>query len=562
MRFGGAKRDRREGPERLFCEALAEAGSDVHLLVRADDLFPVYVSGNFERIFLMSPERIEDDIEALNRLIDQETLFSMRRAADAWGKTGPLVFEFPYTPDGTAERRSARCSVCPVIDGTHYLVTFASTTEERKQLEQLERQMEGLSNDAQIKADFLNRMSHEIRTPLNGIIGMLSLARTRIDSPDELAEDLDKVDELGAYLLSLVNDILDMSRIESGKVELERKTFDIAALADELRSMFEGPAAERGVSYAVELQECEDRYVVGDRVRLMQVVANLVSNAVKFTERGGFVTVLLKEMYRAGDVARLMVRVRDTGKGMDPQFLGRMFRPFEQEDSSIAGRYGGSGLGMAIADSLVKLMGGEIVVESQLGIGTDFAVYLPFAVSDESALDGAERASFSESAAARASLQPLAPSSHGAASGEGAPDAATLHGMRFLMAEDNDVNARITEGLLRKRGADVERAADGAEAVRLFASREPGYFDAVLMDIKMPVMDGWTAARRIRGLDRPDADRIVIVALSANAYVEDERRSRELGLNGHLGKPIDFDELEALLQRDLATSLEHGKARA
>ena len=522
--LGKKKNDRTGDGLRLFGEALAEAGRDVFLLVRADDLFPVYVSGNFERVFLLPPARIEDDIEALFRLTSDETRFQVRRALSAWDRQGPVTFPFPFVPDGGAEGRATRCTVTPVREGRYFLVAFDDAEQEEARVRDLEDRVRDLSSDAQIKADFLNQMSHEIRTPLNGIIGMLSLARDHVDQRSELLDDLDKVDELGGYLLSLVNDILDMSRIESGKVELERRPFDLVAFAEELDAMFQNNAAERRIAYSVDVKECEDLYLEGDRLRFSQVLVNLVSNALKFTpaDGTGSVAVTFKEMYRAGDTVRLMVRVRDTGKGMDPQFLGRVFRPFEQEDASIAHRYGGSGLGMAIADSLVRLMGGEIVVDSEVGRGSDFTLYLPF--------DRAE----------------------GPVAEEGAPPCTSdslspFFGLRVLVAEDNDVNAKITCAVLAKRGAQVERARDGKEAVDLFDVHGSGHYDVVLMDIRMPVMDGWEAARRIRALEGEADPPVVLVALSANAYVEDARRSRELGMDGHVGKPIDFDELEGIL---------------
>lgn len=537
----------------MFDEALAEAGSDVYLLVRASDLYPIYISGNFERVFHLPPSRIEDDIEALYRLLPDDDRRRVRSAVAAWQSSEPLVLEFSFTPDGSAEARKTRCTTTPVRGGAQYLVEFDDVSQEEGRVELLEHQVRSLSSDARIKADFLNQMSHEIRTPLNGIIGMLSLARDHCDDRSELLDDLGKVDELGQYLLSLVNDILDMSRIESGKVELEQKPFGLASFAQELHAMFEGNALERGVTYTVELQGCKDRFLVGDRMRLSQVVVNLVSNALKFTPAGGTVSVTFKEMYRTEDTVRLMARVRDTGKGMDPQFLGRIFRPFEQEDASIAQQYGGSGLGMAIADSLVSLMGGEIVVDSEVGKGTEFALYLPFGIAESEPLEG-ELAT--DSPDLKFACVPVAPAK---ASEMKRPIAAPVAqeggqpsifaGLRVLMAEDNDVNAKITSAVLAKRGAVVERARDGQEAVDLFEQHERGYYDVVLMDIRMPVVDGWEAARRIRALETDAAPRVVLIALSANAYVEDARHSQEMGMDGHVGKPIDFDELEALLSR-------------
>lgn len=577
--LGDRKKGKRDEGPRLLDAALGEAGSSVYVLVRARDVYPVHISANFERVFLLPPERLEDDIEALNRLLTPEARMDVRRAVEAWDRREPLETNFSFTPDGLAEPRPTHCTVTPVQGGAYYLVVFDDTAREENRVAELEHQLHGLSSDAQIKADFLNQMSHEIRTPLNGIIGMLALARDHLDNPAEVADDLDKVEELGRYLLSLVNDILDMSRIESGKVELEHRPFSLDAFADELRALFAKNALDRGITYTVSIEDCETRALLGDRLRLSQVLVNLVSNALKFTPAGGTVAVTFKEMYRADDIVRLMARVRDTGKGMDPQFLGRLFRPFEQEDASIAQQYGGSGLGMAIADSLVGLMGGEIVVDSEVGKGTEFALYLPFGVArpedvpkdeprmaaPEAKLGRVRPASAANATAAPATASVGAPAEPvPAASTPTAPAASAskpapvpapapaaneslFAGLRVLMAEDNDVNAKITSSVLAKRGALVERARDGQEAVDMFAAHERGYYDIILTDIKMPVLDGWGAAQRIREIEGDAPEKVILIALSANAYVEDARRSREIGMDGHVGKPIDFDELESVV---------------
>ena len=566
--LGTRKRGRPDEGFDLFRRAFDEAGRSVHLLVRAGDLRPVHVSANFERVFRLPPERMDDDIEALYRLIEPETRRSIRHRVDAWDGVGRLWFDFPFTADGDDEPCFFRCTVERVLDGFGYLVSFDDAQIERERMDELRGQLRDLSTDAQVKTDFLNKMSHEIRTPLNGIVGLLELARTHGGQPDELARDLDEAAGLGQFLMSLVNDILDMSRLEAGKVELERRPFDLASLAEDVRSIFGHSAAERDVAFAVELKECEDRFVVGDRLRLGQVIVNLVSNALKFTPAGGSVTVTFQEMRRRDGRAHYLVRVRDTGKGIDPQFLGRIFRPFEQEDGSIAPTFGGSGLDMAIADSLVRLMGGEIVIDSEVGRGSDMSVYLALDLSDEATvaasaataeasrwtgelLHAAERAGGAESVALlphpAAPAEPAAPADPAPAPVPAADS--PLAGLRMLLAEDNDVNARITTSLLKLRGIDVVRARIGEEALELYEDSEPGGFDAVLMDIKMPGMDGWEAARRIRASARPDAQRIALVALSANAFAEDARRSRAVGMDGHIGKPVDFDELEALFGR-------------
>ncbi len=275
------------------------------------------------------------------------------------------------------------------------------------------------------------------------------------------------------------------------------------------------------------------RRVIGDELRLSQVIVNFLSNAVKFTPEGGRITVTFRQMNRMEGKIHFMIRVRDTGKGISPEFLKRIFRPFEQETATIAKSYGGSGLGMAIADNMVKLMDGQIVVDSEVGKGSDFNVYvaLPVDTSQPQGVIGND-----------AVLE--------AVTGPEEEVCRSIEGMRLLMAEDNEINAEIAVSILEEEmGARVERAADGQEAVDMFCAHEPGYYDTILMDIQMPVMNGWEATAAIRGLDREDAGSIPIYALSADAFVEDKRRSVSIGMNGHISKPIDFEELVKTIGR-------------
>ena len=273
--------------------------------------------------------------------------------------------------------------------------------------------------------------------------------------------------------------------------------------------------------------------MIGDELRLSQVIVNFLSNAVKFTPAGGQITVTFRQMNRMEGKIHFMIRVRDTGKGISPEFLKRIFRPFEQETATIAMSYGGSGLGMAIADNMVKLMDGQIVVDSEVGKGSDFNVYvaLPVDTSQPQGVIGND-----------AVLE--------AVTGPEEEVCRSIEGMRLLMAEDNEINAEIAVSILEEEmGARVERAADGQEAVDMFCAHEPGYYDTILMDIQMPVMNGWEATAAIRGLDREDAGSIPIYALSADAFVEDKRRSVSIGMNGHISKPIDFEELVKTIGR-------------
>ena len=361
-------------------------------------------------------------------------------------------------------------------DNEYDLFIIRRVTAEREKVAAYERWPHQAEEASQFKTSFLFRMSHEIRTPMNGITGMLTLAERQLTPEHPAMQYLTKANELSGYLLSLINDILDMSRIEAGKVELEQAPFSLRALGGRLYDMFAKTLDANGIHYAVNFEEMTADWVIGDELRISQVIINFLSNAVKFTSQGEIIVTFRQMMLRDGKVD-LMVRVHDTGIGMKAEFISRIFRLFEQEDTSTTRRFGGTGLGMAISDQLVKLMGGQIVVESLPESGSDFTVFLSLPVMEAPA---------------------------GAAAAEAAP---------------------------------AETAAQPAS-----------YYDLILMDIQMPVMDGRTAARTIRGLARPDAADIPIYALSADTCAEDERLSRENGMNGHLTKPIDFDALWQIAQ--------------
>lgn len=538
-----AKRD--EGRDRRrFDEALAEVGANVEVLLRAEDLYPCHISSNFERVFGVAPERFEDDIETLYRFIPDDDRVHIRRQTRAWDLKSPLSLECRYRrPAGVDRELFLRICIDPVCGGAYLLVSVTDVTREHNLIDAARSERDRALETASERTDFMNQMSHEIRTPLNGIEGMISLARDHHADEERLLDDLARASQLSGYLLSLINDVLDMSRLNSGRVKLEPAAFDLRLFAEELRQMFEGQAADKGLSYTVELEDCENVYLVGDRMRLSQVVINFISNALKFTDRGGSVEVTFREMYGAEGSVSYMLRVRDTGKGMDPRYISKIFKPFEQEDRTIARRYGGTGLGMAITSSLVDLMGGEIVVDTEPGVGSTFSAYVPLllATSDQQRKLAREGRTLET-----------------ARDAQGVALEYDFDGKRFLLAEDNEINAMIAAEQLGHLGVSVDRVDNGLAAIERFEGMPVGAYDAILMDIQMPKLGGWEAAERIRGLDREDARTVPIIALSANDYAEDVRRSREAGMNGHVGKPIDFIELKAQLAAATAESAYRG----
>lgn len=541
--FGSHERRDADRARQLFETALAEQGLNVGFVLRASDCFPLYITPNFECVFGVSPERYRDDIETLYRYIPDDDRVRMQRQVRDWDHAGPLDLICSYNGPGQEKSLNIRFSIALVQNATQYLITAVDVTAETARIAKAESERDCAVETANARTDFMNQMSHEIRTPLNGIEGMISLAREHHADEPRLMDDLSRASQLSAYLLSLINDMLDMSRLNSGRVRIDEAPFDMRLFAAELDRMFTSQAADKGLKYSVELEDCENVFVVGDRMRLSQVVINFISNALKFTESGGSVAVSIREMYRSEDGVSFMLRVRDTGKGMDPRYISKIFKPFEQEDRTVARRYGGTGLGMAITSALVDLMGGEIVVDTEPGRGSTFSAYIPLRLATPEQVEDL-----------KLKEQTL----------ETAPDTIgssftyQFDGKRFLLAEDNEINAMIVVELLARRGAAVDRAENGQAVVDRFRSMPVGTYDAILMDIQMPVLNGWGAAEQIRALEREDAAAIPIIALSANDYTEDVERSRKAGMNGHVGKPIDLNVLKAQLAAATAEAAYRG----
>lgn len=500
------------GAEAIFLQEWKRQSEEVCILLRRRDRMPVYTAGNLREVLGVTLTRLREDAASLLAGLDDETERKQRwKTYLDWDGAKPLVAEAAMQ-NGRWVRFIAHRS----RNDNYDLIFGRDITREHQRLEDDKTKLMQVEEASQSKTTFLSRMSHEIRTPMNGIIGMLALAEGKMQKQDPAMQYLDKANELSAHLLSLINDILDMSRIEAGKVELENKPFSLRAMGDKLYDMFAKTLDARGIRYAVNFEGVTVDWLLGDELRLSQIMINFLSNAVKFTEQGEIVVTIRQMMLREGNVD-LLLRVHDTGQGMDPNFVYRIFRPFEQESIETGKKYGGTGLGMAITDQLVHLMGGQILVESLPGKGSDFTVYLtlPQAEADEQA-----------SVTGRAEDQ------------NQYEDA--FQDCRILMAEDNDINAMIAVELLEGMGAKVDVAQNGQLALEAFQAKPEHYYDFILMDVQMPVLDGRAATRALRALNRSDATEIPIFALSADAFIEDERLSMESGMNGHYSKPIDF----------------------
>ena len=397
----------------------------------------------------------------------------------------------------------------------------ASLKEKNKQLEEAAKQAQS-ANIA--KTTFLNNMSHDIRTPMNAIIGFTNIALRHPTEP-EVKSCLEKIGESSEHLLTLINDVLDISRIESGKTKYTPSPVDITRVTDAVLDITNGFLLNRDLTFTVRRAKLETPYVLADAVRIREVLVNILGNAVKFTNDGGNVR-FETDYQRGADDRHIIVRYRvtDTGVGMSEEFLGQVFDDFAQEENGARTQYKGTGLGMAITKQYVDMMGGTISVESKKGNGSTFTVELPMELTTKENVVQQEAPQMKDS----------------------------LNGIRVLLAEDNELNAEIAEVQLEELGMTVTHAMDGKQAVELFTDSPEGTFDVILMDIMMPEMNGYEATKAIRSLDdRPDGRTIPIIAMTANAFAEDVQASMDAGMNGHLSKPIVMDEVIKTIVRNL-----------
>ena len=380
-----------------------------------------------------------------------------------------------------------------------------------RQQQALERALERADRANKVKTDFLHRMSHDMRTPLNSILGLLQICERNSDNEVLLRESHEKIRTAARHLLSLIDDTLQASKLGEGKLELVCEPVDLARLQTDVADIMQLPAANAGVSMEGSQQEegIAYRYVLGSELYLRQIFLNIYSNCIKYNRRGG--KVITHVVSNKQPDGKILVRweIADTGIGMSQEFLKHVFEPFSREENSGNG-VGGTGLGMPIVKQLIELMGGSIKVSSKLNVGSTFVISIPF----EPAAQPQE--------AEQAASEP------------------TIEGCRLLLVEDNDLNAEIAATLLEGDGACVSIAGDGAQALEAFAKSPAGTFDAILMDVMMPKMDGLAATRAIRALDRPDAARIPIIAMTGNAFQEDVQECLDAGMNAHLAKPIDM----------------------
>ena len=372
------------------------------------------------------------------------------------------------------------------------------------------------------KTEFLQRMSHDIRTPINGICGLVNMAEHYADNMEKQTEYRTKVKEASNLLLELVNDVLDMSKLESGEIVLEEIPFNLSKISREVFVVIEQMAAEQNIQIKWEKKEITHRDLIGSPGYVKRVMMNILSNAMKYNRENGHIYISCIEIPSGQPETTTMEFVcRDTGIGMSEEFQKHIFEPFAQEHSGSRTKFAGTGLGMPISKKLIEKMGGTITFESVEGVGTTFVIRVPFRIDTDrdSKVETGEKTEVS------------------------------IRGLHILLAEDNELNMEIAEFMLQNEGAEVTKAWDGQEAVKIFEKSRSGEFDVILMDIMMPVMNGYEAAKMIRSLDREDAKAIPIIAMTANAFTEDRLRAKEAGMDEHVAKPVDVESLIKVIYR-------------
>ena len=419
---------------------------------------------------------------------------------------------------GVQDKTFKKTGAC--LNGYHQDITETMMTR-KKQEQAIMELLEKVRRANSAKSEFLSRMSHDLRTPINGILGMLAIMEERQDEPKRQSDCRKKIRISTEHLLSLVNDVLQVSKLESGRPSVE-ESFDIHDSLESCTAILAAQAEERGIRLEVEEVDVEHSRLIGNPMYLKQILVNIIDNALKYNRPHGAVSIRVKETGCQNGTADYRFEIEDTGIGMGEDFKKHIFEPFTQEHQGARTHYNGAGLGMSIVKKLVDQMKGTIKVDSQVGRGSVFQIILPIQIDEVQNTRSAD-----EERSARSDIG----------------------GMRVLLVEDNEINCEIVEFMLEEAGASVVTANDGKEAVDVFSASRPGTFDCVLMDLMMPVMSGYEAARVIRGLPRPDAGSVPIIALSANAFDEDIAMTKDAGMDEHLAKPVDIRKMFRVMNR-------------
>ena len=507
---------------------------DVFLMLDAKSYRADYVSPNAEKLLGIEAGEIRKDIRVLGKLHPEKPENPEKNDLEEIQVHEQKEWDAEYIHQQTGERRWFHSiAMCSEVSGRKkYILVLSDRTSDRKMNQALSEAVRAAETANRAKSTFLSNMSHDIRTPMNAIIGFTTLAVSSIDNKNKVKDYLSKILSSSNHLLSLINDILDMSRIESGKLHLEETEVSLSEVLHDLKTIISGQIYAKQLELYMDAMDVANEDVYCDKTRLNQVLLNLLSNAVKFTPAGGTVSVRLKQFPGPTKGSALYeFRIKDNGIGMSQEFVQKIFSPFERERTSTVSRTQGTGLGMAITKNIVDMMGGTVEVQTEQGKGTEFTVRLPLRI--QSAHRRVEKIPELEG--------PVLPAAR-----------ADFRDRRILLVEDNELNSEIAAEILSQYGFQVDTAKNGAEALEKVQHSKPGDYDLVLMDVQMPVMNGYEATKRIRGLSDPALAKITILAMTANAFEEDKRKALECGMDGFLSKPIVVEELISTLQKNIA----------
>lgn len=444
--------------------------------------------------------------------------------------TGNTTYDVTYRArrrDGTIRWQRAAGYVMRRANGspiTCYGLVM-DVDEQKKAADKIEEALTQAQIASAAKTSFLARMSHDIRTPMNGILGLIEINEKHADEQEFTSQNRKKAKVAANYLLSLINDVLQLSKLEDPEVNLAYEAFDIKELAKDIHTIIKMRAVEYGITLDYEsfAESFPYPYVWGSPLHVRQIFINILSNAIKYNKKNGSISCAISSWKTEQNQVVYRVIISDTGIGMSEEFLKHVFDPFSREHDGVNSTYEGTGLGMSIVKQLIEKMDGTIEVESQEGRGSTFTIELPFTIAKKEEIQNEETEA----------------------------DACDISGVKVLLVEDNELNMEIAETFLKDAGAAVTRAINGQQAVYLFSENPPGRFDVILMDVMMPIMNGYEATRKIREMERPDARTIPIIAMTANAFVEDIQESREAGMNEHLAKPLDIGKVIATICRYL-----------
>lgn len=511
--------------EELF-NSLCSNIDDVFAIYHLNNKEFEYISPNLERLYGVSSKALKENPDSFLQYTDLSNQDEIIKTFTNNLFNENYEKECEYCHPKNNKKKWIIIRLYPVFSNfkiIRYICCLSDISGVKKSQQLLKNAFLDSQKANEAKKEFLSHMSHELRTPINEIIGMSRIASNSIEDKDRVENCLEKITNSSKNLLEIINNILDVVKIDSNKLNLAEENFHIIKFLNSFIAVKRNQAETNLQELELVLTDIHDDYLFGDRLRLEQILCNCVSNSSKFTPSGGKIKLEVCEVERHVNKALFRFTITDNGNGMSEDFIDRLYIPFEQEDSSIARKYGGSGLGMSITKNLVMLMGGNIHVSSKLGVGTIITIEIVFEIVKNS------------------EMETTINKKH--------VDDYNFAGHRILVVEDNDINLEITCELLKNVHVTVETAMNGYKALELFEASSPGYYEVILMDVQMPGLNGYETAKAIRSSTHPDANSILIIAMSADTSVEDISFNMDCGMNNHVTKPIDIDYFYLILQK-------------